>query len=87
MSYFTLAFSKKEPTMSIDYSSASTMAPPTSSDIATRAHEIWEAQGRPEGHELEHWLKAEEQPRNEKRAEYPRSRESAVRMGTAKTAL
>jgi len=27
--------------------------------IATRAYEIWEAAGRPEGHDLENWLTAE----------------------------
>ncbi len=27
--------------------------------IARRAFEIWEAEGRPEGREVEHWLRAE----------------------------
>jgi hypothetical protein len=29
--------------------------------IRERAHQIWEEQGRPEGHELEHWHEAERQ--------------------------
>lgn len=27
--------------------------------IRRRAREIWEAEGRPEGHEREHWLRAQ----------------------------
>ena len=27
--------------------------------IAERAHRIWEAEGKPEGKDLEHWLRAE----------------------------
>ena len=27
--------------------------------ISQRAYEIWEAEGRPEGRDLEHWLQAE----------------------------
>ena len=27
--------------------------------IRTRAHELWEAPGRPEGRELEHWMEAQ----------------------------
>lgn len=29
--------------------------------IRARAHEIWEAEGRPEGRELEHWNQAEQE--------------------------
>ena len=29
------------------------------SDIAVRAYQIWESEGRPEGQELNHWLRAE----------------------------
>jgi Protein of unknown function (DUF2934) len=27
--------------------------------IRTRAYEIWESEGRPDGHDLDHWLQAE----------------------------
>lgn len=33
----------------------------SSSSIASRAHEIWEKEGRPEGRAQEHWLKAEKE--------------------------
>ncbi|MEL7561378.1 DUF2934 domain-containing protein [Stutzerimonas chloritidismutans] len=29
--------------------------------IRERAHEIWEAKGRPEGHEQEHWAQARDE--------------------------
>lgn len=29
------------------------------SRVAARAHEIWEAEGRPEGRDHDHWLRAE----------------------------
>ena len=32
---------------------------PTREQIAARAFEIWEQEGRPSGHETEHWLRAE----------------------------
>jgi hypothetical protein len=35
-------------------------------DIAQRAHEIWEQSGRPEGQETEHWLRAERELRQER---------------------
>lgn len=31
----------------------------TRADIATRAYQIWETEGRPNGQELRHWLEAE----------------------------
>jgi hypothetical protein len=31
----------------------------THEDIAKRAREIWEKEGRPEGRDMEHWLQAE----------------------------
>ena len=34
---------------------------PTHEQTAERAYEIFEQQGRPPGHELEHWLQAEAQ--------------------------
>ena len=33
----------------------------THEEIACRAHDLWENEGRPEGRELEHWLQAESQ--------------------------
>ena len=35
----------------------------TYEQIAQRADEIWEREGKPEGKEQEHWLKAEEELR------------------------
>ncbi len=32
------------------------------------AHQLWEKQGRPKGHELDHWLEAERRLRAELRA-------------------
>jgi hypothetical protein len=32
---------------------------PSTEQIAARAHEIWEASGRPQGCDLNHWLQAE----------------------------
>ena len=33
---------------------------PTTEAIATLAYEYWEADGRPNGKDIEHWLKAEQ---------------------------
>ena len=33
--------------------------------LSQRAYEIWEAEGKPEGHEQEHWLRAEEELRKQ----------------------
>lgn len=33
--------------------------------IRERAHQIWEADGRPEGREADHWQQAQDQLRNE----------------------
>jgi hypothetical protein len=38
---------------------ASTDRPASEDRIARLAHEIWEAEGRPEGRHLEHWRRAE----------------------------
>ena len=32
---------------------------PTTEEIRAAAHSIWEQEGRPEGRDMEHWLKAE----------------------------
>jgi hypothetical protein len=37
-------------------------APPTEK-IAARAYEIWQASGRPDGHDMDHWLQAERELR------------------------
>lgn len=29
--------------------------------VAARAYALWEAQGRPDGHDLDHWLQAEQE--------------------------
>jgi hypothetical protein len=33
--------------------------PPTEAEIARLAHDIWEAEGRPQGRHLEHWRRAQ----------------------------
>jgi hypothetical protein len=38
----------------------------THEEITRRAHAIWEQCGRLEGHELEHWLRAEHELRRER---------------------
>ena len=40
---------------------------PTPEQISALAHAIWERQGRPEGHDIEHWLLAEAQIRQNPR--------------------
>ena len=35
-------------------------ATPTSEEISARAYEIWEAEGRPEGRDKEHWFRAKQ---------------------------
>jgi len=35
------------------------MTPDRDAEIATRAHTIWELEGRPTGRDLDHWLRAE----------------------------
>lgn len=35
----------------------------TDADVAVRAYLIWQQEGRPEGHHVEHWLAAEAQLR------------------------
>lgn len=39
--------------------------------IRARAHEIWESEGRPEGREAEHWMRAEAEISDEEVAEGP----------------
>jgi hypothetical protein len=36
-----------------------TVKRPTHNEIAARAYQIWLEQGRPDGHDLDHWLQAE----------------------------
>ena len=31
----------------------------TDTSVAERAYAIWESEGKPEGHDMEHWLRAE----------------------------
>lgn len=33
--------------------------------VSTRAYDIWEAEGRPEGRDLDHWLQAERESAGE----------------------
>ena len=39
----------------------------THEEIAARAHTIWEERGRPDGCELDHWLRAERELQKERR--------------------
>jgi Protein of unknown function (DUF2934) len=41
------------------------MTQPTEKEIKTRAYEIWERNGKPEGKEDEFWQQAEQELRNE----------------------
>ncbi len=43
------------------------MSEPTREDIAAAAHATWEQEGRPEGRDVEHWLKAETELRQGQR--------------------
>ena len=45
---------------------------PTTEEITTCAHAIWEQAGRPEGCELEHWLAAENQLRQARSPSEPK---------------
>jgi hypothetical protein len=38
---------------------ASSIKAPTHAEVAQRAYEIYEREGRPEGRHLEHWVRAE----------------------------
>ena len=42
-----------------DTQSRPAAAEPTTEEIRAAAHYLWEQDGRPEGRDLEHWLKAE----------------------------
>jgi hypothetical protein len=41
------------------------MPGPTDKEIAARAYQIWEREGRPENREGEFWLQAQQEVRNE----------------------
>ena len=41
------------------------MLKPSEYQIRTRAHQLWEAAGKPDGHDLEFWAEAERQPAEE----------------------
>ena len=42
--------------------------------IRTRAYELWEAEGRPPGREVEHWLQAAQELAAEQQRSAPRTR-------------
>jgi hypothetical protein len=46
-------------TVAAKVSHASSVAAPTHAEVAARAYEIYEREGRPEGRHLEHWVQAE----------------------------
>jgi hypothetical protein len=52
-------------------STSRNQANPVDNDIRTRAYHIWEAEGRPGGREIDHWLKARAELENEVEANAP----------------
>lgn len=44
-----------------DTATTGTSSAPSHEDVARRAHEIWRARGSESGHELDHWLEAEQE--------------------------
>ena len=63
--------------------------------IRTRAYELWEGEGRPEGREIDHWLQAAQELAEERsamgvaatpRARTPRSASTATRSPSATAA-
>ena len=42
---------------------------PTHDEISARAHKIYETEGRPDGKAMQHWLQAEAQLINERKAQ------------------
>jgi hypothetical protein len=54
---------------------------PTQEEIARRAYELWEKDGRPEGREREHWSRAERELANA-RAAAPSNRSGGAASGT-----
>ncbi|HUL60968.1 MAG TPA: DUF2934 domain-containing protein [Anaeromyxobacteraceae bacterium] len=57
------AASSPAPERSPAAASALLTAAPGAERIAVRAYQIWLESGRPEGHDLEHWLAAERELR------------------------
>lgn len=51
---------------------------PSHEDISRRAHEIWLERGSEPGHELDHWLEAEQELAGGKRRGRADSRERSV---------
>jgi hypothetical protein len=54
-------------------------------EIAKRAFEIWERQGRPAGCDLEHWLQAEAELRQQQDGKKPKSRKTTSSEPVLKT--
>jgi hypothetical protein len=44
------------------------IASPSHEEIASLAYRIWESEGRPEGHALEHWIEATNRLQGERSA-------------------
>lgn len=60
--------------------------PTSTTEIAARAREIWMQEGCPDGHDVEHWLKAEAQIRAEKEfsGQHVQLRDRSPRNGAIK---
>lgn len=56
-------------------------APIPTADIRRRAYELWERNHRPEGLEMEFWLVAERELRNERRQRLRQKDQPATRFG------
>lgn len=50
--------------------------------IRQRAHEIWEEEGRPEGREYSHWLRARADVRDEASSEPERASKADIALNT-----
>ena len=55
-------------------------------DIALRAYQIWEAEGKPDGKDFEHWLKAEAEVATPKKAPARKPAAKKAAAPKAKTA-
>jgi DUF2934 family protein len=59
------------------------MTQPTEKEIKTRAYEIWERNGKPEGKEDEFWQQAEQELRNEDKFSPLRTPDNPVKQTSA----
>lgn len=77
----TTATRRQAPTIAVMKS-----APELEEQIRRRAYELYEQRGREDGHELDHWLRAESEVAQKRRRQYPH-RSSAYRLSCFATLL